>query len=297
MRRQTGHLDTDVLAEFRAGLITGRRRRAIAAHLTGCERCTAADRQLAELSALLAAIPAPVMPDSVAQRLDAALAAEVEHKQEAERAVAHHSRNRRRPPRPARRPTLQLVMTRVLVPAAALVVLAAGGYGLSLIGGQSSSSSSATAGSAAEPAAASAVPSAAQANGLNAPSASGRAAYPSFQKSAALGLVPNGTDFLPATLKSQLEAALRAPAASRSAPHPSEPLGACVLRLSSGIRPGTLKLAESAHYQGRPAIVIIVSSASGYVAWVVTVGWVAPGCSATSAGVLAMATLPGISAS
>ena len=124
MRRQTGHLDTDVLAEFRAGLITGRRRRAIAAHLTGCARCSAADTQLAELSALLAAIPAPVMPDSVAQRLDAALAAEVAHHQEAERAVAHHSRNRRRPPRPARRPTLQLVMTRVLVQVAALVVIA-----------------------------------------------------------------------------------------------------------------------------------------------------------------------------
>jgi len=53
---------------------------------------------------------------------------------------------------------------------------------------------------------------------------------------------------------------------------------------------------ESAYYQGRPAIVIIVSSAGGYVAWVVTVGWVAPGCSATSAGVLARTTLPGISA-
>ncbi len=295
MRRQTSHLDTDVLAEFRAGLITGRRRRAIAAHVTGCARCTAADNQLAELSALLAAIPAPVMPDSVAQRLDAALAAEVARRDEAERAGAHHSRDRRRAPRPARRPTLQLVMTRVLVPAAAVVVLAAGGYGLSLIGGQSSSSSSATAGSAAEPAAASAVPSAAQANGLTAPSASARAANPGIQKSA-LGLVPNGTDFLPATLRSQLEAALRAPAATRSAPHPSEPLGACVRRLTSGVSPGTLKLVESAYYQGRPAIVIIVSSGSGYLAWVVTPGWVAPGCSATSAGVLARTTLPGISA-
>jgi hypothetical protein len=294
MRRQTGHLDTDVLAEFRAGLITGRRKRAIAAHLTGCARCTDADQQLAELSALLAAIPAPVMPDSVAQRLDAALAAEIAHKDEAERVVAHHSRNRRRVRWPTRRPTLQLVLTRVLVPVAALVILAAGAYGLTLIGGQSSSSSSATAGSAAEPAAASAVPSAAQENGLTAPSASARVAEPG-QKST-LGLVPNGTDFSPATLRSQLEAALQAAAATRSAPHPAEPLGACVLRLASGVSPGTLKLVESAYYQGRPAIVIIVSKAGGYVAWVVTVGWVAPGCSATSSGVLARTTLPGISA-
>ncbi len=294
MRRQTSHLDTDVLAEFRAGLITGRRRRAIAAHLAGCARCTAADGQLTELSALLAAIAAPVMPDSVTQRLDAALAAEVARRDEPARAGARHSRERRRAPRPTRRPTLQLVMTRVLVPAAALVVLAAGGYGLSLIGGQSSSSSSATAGSAAEPAAASAVPSAAQANGL-APSPSARAAHPAIQKSA-LSVVPNGTDFLPGTLRSQLEAALRAPASTSAAPRSSKPLDACVRRLTSGVSPGTVKLVESAYYQGRPAIIIIVSSGSGYLAWVVTPGWVAPGCSDTSAGVLARTTLPGISA-
>jgi hypothetical protein len=298
MRRQTSHLDTDVLAEFRAGLITGRRRRAIAAHLAGCARCTAADGQLAELSALLAAIAAPVMPDSVTQRLDAALAAEVARRDETARAGARHSRERRRAPRPTRRPTLQLVMTRVLVPAAALVVLAAGGYGLSLIGGQSSSSSSATAGSAAVPAAASAaasaVPSAAQANGL-APSPSARAAHPGIQKSA-LSVVPNGTNFLPGTLRSQLEAALRAPAFTSAAPRSSKPLDACVRQLTSGVSPGTVKLVESAYYQGRPAIIIIVSSGSGYLAWVVTPGWVAPGCSDTSAGVLARTTLPGISA-
>jgi hypothetical protein len=295
MRRQTSHLDTDVLAEFRAGLITGRRRRAIAAHLTDCARCTAADAQLAELSALLAAMATPAMPDSVAQRLDAALAAEVANRDETARAGARHSRERRRAPRTMRRPTLHLVMTRVLVPAAALVVLAAGGYGLSLIGGQSSSSSSATAGSAAEPAAESAVPSAAQANGLEAPSPSARAAHPVIQKSA-LSVVPNGTDFLPATLRSQLEAALRAPASTSAAPSSSAPLGACVRRLTSGVSPGTVKLLESARYQGRPAIIIIVSSGSGYLAWVVTPGWVAPGCSDTSAGVLARTTLPGISA-
>jgi hypothetical protein len=183
----------------------------------------------------------------------------------------------------------------VLVPVAALVVLAAGGYGLSLIGGQSSSSSSATAGSAAEPATASAAPSAAQANGLPVPSTTARAAHPGIQKSV-FGLEPTSTDFLPGTLRSQLEAALRALAVTRPAPHLSGPLEACVQRLTSGVSPGTLKLVESAYYQGRPAIVIIVSSGSGYLAWVVTPGWVAPGCSATSAGVLARTTLPGISA-
>ena len=78
MRGQMTHLDTDVLAEFRAGLITGRRGARITAHLGGCERCTALDEQLAGVRSLLASVPAPAMPDSVAQRLDTVLAAEVE---------------------------------------------------------------------------------------------------------------------------------------------------------------------------------------------------------------------------
>ena len=38
MSGQMTHLDTDVLAEFRAGLITGRRGARITAHLAGCAR-------------------------------------------------------------------------------------------------------------------------------------------------------------------------------------------------------------------------------------------------------------------
>src|SRR5579864_8922879 len=127
MRRQTGHLDADVLAEYRAGLITGRRRRAIAAHLAGCTQCAAAGEQLAELSALLAAVPSPAMPDSVAQRLDTVLAAEVARRDDAERAGVNRSRDRKRAPRPARRPTPRFLTMRVLAPAgAALAILAAG---------------------------------------------------------------------------------------------------------------------------------------------------------------------------
>ena len=59
MRGQMTHPDTDVLAEFRAGLITGRRGARITAHLGGCERCIALDQQLAGVSSLLASVPAP----------------------------------------------------------------------------------------------------------------------------------------------------------------------------------------------------------------------------------------------
>ena len=61
MRGQMAHLDAEVLAEFRAGLIAGRRGAAITAHLAGCDRCTALGDQLAGVSALLAAVPLPAV--------------------------------------------------------------------------------------------------------------------------------------------------------------------------------------------------------------------------------------------
>ena len=98
------HLDTDVLAEFRAGLITGRRGAKITAHLAGCERCTAVDDQLAGVSALLASVPAPAMPDGVAQRLDTVLAAEVANRDHPERSRRDSPQETATPGRPARAP-------------------------------------------------------------------------------------------------------------------------------------------------------------------------------------------------
>jgi len=148
MRGQMTHLDTDVLAEFRAGLITGRRGTRIAAHLAGCGRCTVVDEQLAGVRSLLASVPAPAMPDSVARRLDTVLAAEVAHrgaaqgnvarsgaeqKDQAERADGDGAPESPAPRRPGGNRGFRLLTLRVLAPAAAVVVLAAGGYGLSRV--------------------------------------------------------------------------------------------------------------------------------------------------------------------
>jgi hypothetical protein len=92
-----GHLDPDVVAEFRAGLITdrglaGRRGRAISAHLSACAACAALDARLARVSALLAAAPVPAVPSAVAHRLDstlAALAAESQNPISVERSSVH----------------------------------------------------------------------------------------------------------------------------------------------------------------------------------------------------------------
>ena len=127
MRGQMTHLDTDVLAEFRAGLITGRRGTRIAAHLAGCDRCTALDDRLTGVSALLASVPAPAMPDRVAQRLDAVLAAEVARRDYPERAQGDSSRESGTRDRAAANRGFRLLSLRVLAPVA-VVVLAAGGY-------------------------------------------------------------------------------------------------------------------------------------------------------------------------
>ena len=278
MSGQTTHLDPEVLAEFRAGLITGRRGAALTAHLAECDRCAVLDADLAGVSALLAAAPPPTLPAGLADRLDMVLASEVaERKNSSERAVVSRSRARRRDGWLAgwigagnRR--FRLVAMRVLAPAA--VLLAGLGYGLSQIGG----SPATTAASAPAP-----VPSALPAEGTTTTQNPHMRA--GAEEGGTLHLAVSGTNYLPGTLSRQVEAALhgssQVPSATQGA---TQQLRACVLRLTGGASPILL---QSAHYQGQPAIVVVASRNSGDKVWVV-----APGCSGTSQDVLGAATLP-----
>jgi len=279
MRGQMTHLDTDVLAEFRAGLITGRRGTKVAAHLAVCGRCAALSGQLAEISALLAAIPAPTIPDSVVQRLDTVLAAERAGTDDSERAGGSSSRDRVTDKRPATHRRLRLVAVRVLAPAAAIAVLAAGGYGLSLIGGGPTQSASPGSVAAAKP-------STGQVNGA----ASRPALIPAIRRSPGFNVVDSRTDYVGATLSQQLAHDVRTYAKAHPSQTPSAQLKACVSRVTNGVSPGVPVLVENAHFQGQPATVIVASSGDGYTAWVL-----APGCSGTHGEVLGMTTLPGTS--
>ena len=305
MRGQMTHPDPDVLAEFRAGLGTGRRRARIASHLAACERCTGLSDQLGEIPALLAAAPAPAMPDAVAQRLESVLAAQVAQRDSSERTVgdpahdrahdrAHQgarqgARHRARSPRPGRGWDFRLVALRVLAPAAGVLVLAAGGYGLSRIGG--SSTSSVAAGSEAASAA-----SRAQAGAAAAPSsaATSRPEAAPLEPAARFGVVTSATDYQRATLPQQLKRELQRyarPAGSVQELAPG-PVKECVLRVTAGINPVSLVLVEEAYYQGQPANVIVAARGDHDAAWVTT-----PTCSAGSDYVLDTTTLPGTSAS
>jgi hypothetical protein len=312
MRGQMAHLDAEVLAEFRAGLITGRRGASITAHLAGCDRCTALGDQLAGVSALLASVPVPVMPDRVAQRLDTVLAAEAARKDQAERAGAdspgHPATDRgrasrrprsRRPssPRPSSpRLGFRLASARVLAPVA-VIVLAAGGYGLSrAVGPGQAASSSAAAGSAASAPVKGAPSAEASARGpvdtpLSPPvrGAQGTVPRPHPVTAANFSLVASSINFSadPAMRKRQVEAELvrAVPAAGSGTAQPvSARLRACVRNLTGG---AALVRVESARFAGQPATLVVARTGTDEVAWIA-----GPHCSATSRNVLATTSVP-----
>jgi hypothetical protein len=285
MRGQTTHLDTDVLAEFDAGLTTGRPGARIAAHLAGCDRCRALRDDLAGVSAVLAAIPAPAMPDRVAQRLDRVLAAEVTHRNDSERSRADRPQARSSHRRPAGSRGLRLVSLRVLAPATA-AVLAAAGYGLSQLAGGAgpqTASSSVAAGSAVSSAAAGRANAAVPANVPPVTPSGGPAARAQRMSGVSFRFVTSQTNFMPGTLKQQAEAALRA-APSATATQPPGSVVGCVREVAGS---ADLLLVESARYQGQAATIIVTRTSQGEVAMVAGAG-----CSASHHELLATATVP-----
>jgi hypothetical protein len=282
------HPDSGVLAEYRAGLISGRRGARIAAHLSACDHCAGIGDQLAEVSVLLAAAPMAAMPDGVAERLDTVLAAEAAKRNGTERTGAKASRDRAAHRR-ARRSGWRLVTVRVLAPAAAVVALVAIGFGLSHVGGPTNSSAASSATGPVHPAAASAAPSAAPSAARAGAPVKGSAsrAIPLFRSALNFKFYNSPTNYLRSTLREQIEGAVRAPAGP--AESPSVQIQGCVSRVTGGSGRGTPSLVERARFQGQPAVVIVASRDGSDTVWVV-----GPGCSATSDTVLD--TLPGISA-
>jgi len=288
------HLDTDVLAEFRAGLITGRRGARITAHLGDCERCTALDEQLAGVRSLLASVPAPALPDSVAQRLDTVLAAEVAQRNaagraaadQAERAGGDGTRESSAPRRPGGNRGFRLLSLRVLAPVAAVVVLAAGGYGLTRInlGSSTGSAASSTAGGAVR-SAPSVAAGAESAGHVNAPAAepSMAGAVPRGIARADFSLVTGQRNLTRANLAQQVRTELLVPPSARRTQTPPQQLRGCVAKLADD---HTLELVENVRFEGRPATLVVARTGAQDTAWIA-----APDCSDTHRHVLATTTL------
>jgi hypothetical protein len=284
MRGQMTHLDTDVLAEFRAGLITGRRGVKITAHLAGCDRCTALDDELAGVSMLLASVPAPPMPDSVAQRLDTVLAAEVTKKNYAERAQVDRPGESGAHDRPAVKRGFRLATWRVLVPVGAVaVLLAAGGYGLSLIGHGSGSQTAASSAAGSTSSSSAAAGSSAKAASSGRPAAAAPL-YPAPSAHPQLKSGHQPVDVSSLTLRQHVEGELRLARASRPTKAASPQVLGCI-QLLAGSAP--LELVESVRFEGHPATIIVARESTGYRAWVA-----GPNCSTTTREVLDTITLP-----
>jgi hypothetical protein len=308
------HPDTDVLAEFREGLIGRRRSARIRAHLSGCSRCASLESGLAEVTTLLASAPAPRMPDELTARLESVLTAEVAARAQAESTgtarkstgtprkstgTARESTgtpgeaDRRRggwyrPARSAGRPGQW--RTAVLGVAAVIAVIFAigGSYGLARLVHSGSGVSSALSSGRAE-GSHGAVP--------TPPYEPQREGGPAAAQQLA-GHVPvihSGTDYLPDRLRAQAETMLAAHRASvtpqaQAAPLASGQLAAlqgCVTLITGGARP---LLVDVASYQGRQATVIVQAPAGRQPGQVWVVG---PGCSADHRDLVAHTQLTG----
>jgi hypothetical protein len=299
------HLDPEILAEFDAGLITGRRGAQISAHLAACEQCTALGEQLAGVSALLMAVPATTMPDRLAERLDTVLAAEIARRDQTESAAAQlggdgvrpdgdGSRDRERRPRPSWHRNLRPLALRVLAPVAVIALIVAGALELTPHGSTSSQTSSSAASPANRsamggPAAAQSPSAASGAIGANRPAAAPLKTTPTANASrmspAAFPVVTSTVNFAPGSFKQQVEAALRVAANERQTQASTTTIRACVQALAGSA--ASPVLVESARYQGQPATLVVLQTGSGDTAWVA-----GSRCSATDHDVLDRTTVP-----
>ncbi|MHB9860393.1 anti-sigma factor family protein [Streptomyces sp. YIM S03343] len=102
----TEHPDVTELSDLTEGLLPPSRTAEVQSHLDGCELCADVHGSLAEIQDLLGTLPVPThMPANVAQRIDAALAAEARVSRETS-AEADHANSMDHPTdRPAERPT------------------------------------------------------------------------------------------------------------------------------------------------------------------------------------------------
>jgi hypothetical protein len=326
MRGQMAHLDPEVLAEFDAGLITGRRGAQISAHLAACEQCTALGEQLAGVSALLMAAPAATMPDRLAGRLDTVLAAEIARRDQTEGAAAQlggagtqpagagarlngdgarPDRDGARPDRdgapdherrrwPAWHRNLRPLALRVLAPVAVIALIVAGALELTPQGSTSSQASSSAASpanrsAAGGPAAAQSSSAASGATGANRPVGAPLKTTPT---ASANRLSPAAFPVVTSTVDFAPDSfKLQVEAALRvPANERQTQTSTTTIRACVKALAGNAAspvLVESARYQGQPATLVVVRTGSGDTAWVA-----GSRCSATDHDVLDRTTVP-----
>ncbi|HEX4253533.1 MAG TPA: hypothetical protein VH089_00520 [Streptosporangiaceae bacterium] len=302
MRRQSAHVDAEVLAELSAGLIDGKRATRIHAHLAGCQRCAQRSASLAEISTLLTSVPSPRMPDDVVTRLNATLAREAAHRSAPATAPARSSNQDTantvvefsRAAKGRRRVLTSPVAARAFAAAAAACVVAAGGYtavqlttggsstpiGPGVANGPVTTKHAASRGGSAR--------------GLPTGSVHAQPFIPKTGNGASNGpeqqlafkVVDSGIDYQSTSLRTQIKTELNKVVALKSLHTPTPQQYACVSDVTGGTAPA---LVDKARFQGRPATIIALSHVGKQFsqAWVV-----GPSCSASKTDILEYVTLP-----
>jgi hypothetical protein len=314
-----GHIRTGELASYRAGVVSASRAARISAHLSGCARCTSVDAQLAGVSAALAAVPVPVIPDSVTERLRLALTVEATARRDPEMVPA----SARVPARSAqasasaaasasagggrrRRPDWwSPLLARSLAATGALaVIVVGGGLVLSAVSTHSAGTRAAS-GSASGPAPG---PQAANERGSSGASATASVRYRYDGRYVSANVVTSSTNYVKNTLKSGARAAIAGASSVNPSMAPDQTarpsavsgpartsgrigafgvsqLSACLSKAADGHQ---ILRAEVARYLARPATIIVLTPV-GNVFDVIVVG---RSCSASNLDVLTRLVIP-----
>jgi hypothetical protein len=285
------HATLDELASLGADNLRPRKAARINRHVATCAKCTEVSDRLSAVPALLSSVPFPQMPANLSARIDSVLAAEAAQRVAAEPATeagrrdlpVRAGRRRAMPTLDWRRPawTLSVPATRVIATAAAIVVVAVGGYEIA----------SHTAGTAISPSTSSA--SAAQPTPFSSQvSFGGSVTYEQNGSAAAIQMGASSTNFQPATMAEQAQAAVAAAQVEGVHSHavqsglatptssfaissnstatgslagpgtlsPSSQLAACMNRV---LTPGqVVLLVERAKFENKPATILVTAPAA-----------------------------------
>lgn len=313
------HYDADLLASYREGLVSARRAASIRRHLSGCDICTATEAGLASVSAVLAGMSAPPMPDRLAERLQLAIASESAARaarspaltggsSQGAAAPAHTPGRPDLPERSVRRarrlrlPELpSSLILRGLAATAAVVIIASAGF---LLASSQSPQTNTTAGSSPGARRAS-VP---NENAANTPS-SATVAYHRNGVLTSASATTSTVNFTRSNLAAQVRKQFThspgpTPSGLSATRTPSAPatkkvtdlngfsisqLGACLTNIAAGRK---VLLADVARYLGKPAAIIILQSPTASAYDVVVVGLA---CSSSGSDIIAkseVAALP-----
>jgi hypothetical protein len=302
------HASAEDLAGLDLDALRPRKAAKVRRHVSGCDPCTQLSSQVSAVPALLASVPYPPMPPSVATQLDTALRSESTRRLAS--APATEAGRRDLPERRAGKPRvawqwqlpgMSVVATRLVAAAGALIILGVGGYVITSNTGSNLGGTAASSSGAAAP-------------GTQHVSFGPTVEYGQPSATKTIRTVQSTTNFTAANLGAEAEAAVQAaksegavgarpagpavPGSTMGANSPSSPTHSQALAPASltrcldaivGSQP--VQLVDSAKFEGQPATIIVTQQTAQRPAEVWVVG---PACSASNHDVLAHQTLSGI---